>query len=353
MRTLERWLSDLRLATRSLSRTPGFAAITALTLALAIGANAAIFATVNAVVVRPLPFANVDRLMYVAATAPGSEFPGEFGMPFETWFQIRDRSTRVESFAFFQFFTGTVRIGDRVERLQLSQPTYTLFATLAATPVLGRLPGPDDDMRTALLSYRIWQDWLGATPDVIGKTYIIDGEPREIIGVLGPEFRFPSENVAAWVPVDVRLDRIDLGEPGSGAVARVKAGVAAESLEDELTGLVQQLPDRFGTSSAYARLLPQLHVVARPLRTEIVGRRRARSASSLPRPSSSSSLPAPTSAISSRSAPRAGATNWRFGRPSVRSVVNSCGRSSARSSSSLSPPRFWPSPSRASPYPCF
>jgi putative ABC transport system permease protein len=271
MPSIERWLRDLRLAARSLSRTPGFAAITALTLALAIGANAAIFAAVNAVVISPLPFAHVDRLMYVTAAAPGSEFSGEFGLPLESLFQIRDRATRVENFAFFQSFTGTVRIGDRVERLQLSQPTYTLFATLGAAPVLGRLPGPEDDMRTAMLSYRIWQDWLGGATDVIGKSYVVDGEPREIIGVLGPEFRFPNANVAAWIPTEARLDRIDLGQPGDGAVARVKAGVSAESLERELTDLVQQLPVRFGTSSAYDRLLPRLHVVARPLKTEIVG----------------------------------------------------------------------------------
>jgi putative ABC transport system permease protein len=271
MRMLEHWLRDVRLATRSLARTPGFAAVTVLTLALAIGANAAIFAAVNAVLINPLPFAHADRLMFVAATAPGSEFQAEFGVPTESFLQIRDRSALVEDFAFYQSFTGTVRIGDRVERLSLSQPTYTLFATLGARPVLGRLPVRDDDMRTALLSHRIWQDWLGSAPDVIGKTYIIDGTPREIIGVLGPEFRFPHEGVVAWVPMDIRLDRIDPGEPGLSAVARVKPGVTPDALARELTGLVRQLPDRFGDNAAYTRLLPRLEVVTRPFKTAIVG----------------------------------------------------------------------------------
>lgn len=271
MRMLEHWLRDLRFASRSLARTPGFAAVTVFTLALAIGANAAIFAAVNAVLIKPLPFPHADRLMYVTAAAPGSEFAGDVGLPYESFLQLRDRSTLVEGFAFYQYFTGTVRIGDRVERLQLSQPTYTLFATLGATPVLGRLPGPDDHMRTALLSYRIWRDWLGGAADVIGRSYIIDGAPREIIGVLGPDFRFPTEGVVAWVPVDVRLGDVALGEIGPGAVARMKPGVAAGDLERELTGLVRQLPERFGNNANYARLLPHLQVVARPLQTQLVG----------------------------------------------------------------------------------
>lgn len=271
MPTFEHWLKDLKFAVRSLARTPGFVAITAATLALAIGANAAIFAVVNAVLIAPLPFANADRLMYVAATAPGSEYSGEFGLFDESFVQVRERSRLVEDFALYSSGTGTLRIGDRVERPPLAMVTYNLFATLGARPVLGRLPGPDDDGRVALLSHRIWQDWLGGDPDVIGKTFIVDGDPREIVGVMGPELSFPGDNIAAWMPFDVRPSPDGLGQPSGGAIARVRPGVSADDVARELTGLVRQLPDRFGNNAAYARLLPRLQVVTRSLRTEMVG----------------------------------------------------------------------------------
>jgi predicted permease len=271
MRLLDHWLRDLRFAARSLLRTPAFAAVTAATLALAVGANTAVFAVVNAVLIDPLPFAHASRLMFVAGTAPGSELSGEFGLFLESFLHVRGRSPLVEDFAVFFTSTGTLRIGDRVERPRLCGLTYNMFDTLGAQPMLGRLPGPSDDDRTALLSYRIWQEWADGDPNVIGRTYIVDGEPREIIGVMGPHFRFPSDDTVAWMPFDIRLDRVPLGQPGAGAIARVSPGSTSDAVARELTGLLRQLPDRFGNNAAYARLLPRLQVVARPLRTELVG----------------------------------------------------------------------------------
>lgn len=270
MLTFEHWLRDLKFAARSLARTPGFAAITAATLALAIGANAAIFAVVNAVLITPLPFANADRLMFVAATAPGSELAGEFGLFEESFVQVREQSRLVEDYALFSSGTGTLRIGDRVERPRLAMVTYNLFATLGAQPVLGRLPGPDDE-RVALLSHQVWKDWLGGAPDVIGQTFIVNGAPREIVGVLGPAFGVAFDGVAAWMPFDVRPAADGLGQPGAGAIVRVRPGASPEDVARELTGLVRQLPDRFGNNAAYARLLPSLQVVTRALRAEMVG----------------------------------------------------------------------------------
>ena len=103
------------------------------------------------------------------------------------------------------------------------------------------------------------------------RTFVVDGEPREIVGVMGPDFRFPSDRTAAWSVMDRRPAADALGQPGGNAVARVRPGVGIENLEQELTGLLRQLPDRFGQNAAYARILPHLQVVARPLREELVG----------------------------------------------------------------------------------
>src|SRR5689334_14223610 len=141
--TLEQWGRDLRHAARSLRRTPGFAAVTIATLALAIGANAAIFSVVDAVLIRPLPYAHSDRLLFLAANAPGSERAGEFGLFDEGVVHYRERSRLLEDLAVYNSFTNTLRVNDRVERVRMSMVSWPLFSTLGAAPVLGRLPGAE------------------------------------------------------------------------------------------------------------------------------------------------------------------------------------------------------------------
>ena len=271
MHLLEQAWRDMKQATRSLRRTPGFTGIAIVTLALAVGAATMVFAVVDTVLLRPLPFAQTDRLMYVAATAPGSEFDGEFGLFDESFIQVRDRSKTVQSLAFFQSGTGTVRIGERVERLRVAAVTWNFFETLGLRPIVGHLPDADDTKGKALLTYAIWKDWLGGDPNVIGRTYIIDGGPCEIIGVMGPDIRFPNDGVVAWLPYDIRPGDVHPGETGAGAVARLAPGATAGAAALELTNLTRQLPDRFGANAAYDRLLPRLQVLVRPLAEEIAG----------------------------------------------------------------------------------
>ena len=117
------WLTDMRFAARSLQRTPGFSIVTIGTLGLAIGVNAAMFGVVDAVLLKPLPYANVDRLVHVAATAPGSGLADEFGVSSEFYVHYKERSKLLEDVAIYNSFTNTVRLGDRVERVRISSPT--------------------------------------------------------------------------------------------------------------------------------------------------------------------------------------------------------------------------------------
>jgi len=270
--TLEQWGRDFRHAARSLRRSPGFAAVTVITLALAIGANAAIFSVVDAVLIRPLPYGHADRLLFLTATAPESDLPREFGLFDEGFVHYRERSRLVEDLAFYNAYTGTLRVGDRVERVRMSSPTYTLFSTLGATPLLGRLPVAEDESRVAVISHTLWQTWFAGDPGVIGRTYQMDGDPRTIIGVMGPQFRFPTDRTLLWLPdalraADVRAE-VGVGIP---AVARMAAGAAPDDVARELTGLSRDLPDRFGGSAPYARLIDRMKIVARPLADEMLG----------------------------------------------------------------------------------
>lgn len=268
---VEQWVRDLRHAARSLGRTPGFTVVTIATLALAIGANAAIFSVVDAVLIRPLSYAHADRLLFVAATAPGSELPREFGLFDEGVVHYRERSRLLEDLAVYNSFTNTLRVGERVERVRMSMPSYTLFSTLGAAPIHGRLPVAADE-NTAVISYTLWQTWFAGDPGVIGRTYPMFGRPRTIIAVMGPRFRFPTDATLLWLPFNFRAADLTADVEGTwAAVARIKPGAGPDDVARELTGLSADMPRRFGGTPRYARLIERMRIVARPLPDEMLG----------------------------------------------------------------------------------
>ena len=126
------WTRDLKHAVRMLRRTPGFLAVSVATLGLAIGVTAGMFAVVNVVLLDPLPYAHPDRLVYIGASAPGSEIPGEFGVSAEFFIQYSEQSKLLEDAGTFNNFTATFRIDERAERIWMSSSTPSLFTTLGA-----------------------------------------------------------------------------------------------------------------------------------------------------------------------------------------------------------------------------
>lgn len=268
---LESWMLDLKFGARSLRRTPGFALVAIGTLAIAFGVTTGMFTVVNAMLIQPLPYAHPDRLLFVSGTAPGSDLPPDLGVSSEFFIHYRERATLLEDVALIDSFTSTLRVRDRVERVRMSMPTYTLFTTLGATPILGRLPVATDESRTALISYALWQNWFGGDPNVIGQSHSMSGDNRTIIGVIGPEFAFPTEGTLLWIPTDVPLADIRLGDFGSPMVVRMKPGTTADAVARELTTLAKELPSRFGGSPAYARVMSQYQAVTRPLADQVVG----------------------------------------------------------------------------------
>ena len=269
---IDLWRLDLTYAGRSLRRSPGFAAVTVLTLALAMGVTAGIFTVVNTVLIQPLPFSNPDRLVYIAGTAPGSDLPPEFGVSSEFFVHYRQRSSLLEDVAVFSTGTSTLRVGDRVERVSMAFPTYTLFTTLGARPILGRLPEASDGQTVAVISHTLWQTWFGGRDDVIGQVHFMGGDRRTIVGVMAPEFRFPTDATLLWISSDIREGAgLQVGRFGGGMVARLKAGATHDDVARELTGLARELPGRFGGSAAYARVMGQYLAVVRPLADQVLG----------------------------------------------------------------------------------
>ncbi len=268
---LNDWLNDLRHAARALRRSPGFAIVTIGTLGLAIGANVGMFSVVDAVLLNPLPYGDVDRVVSIAGSAPGSDMPGEFEVSFEFYVQYLEQSELLDDVAIYGSFTSTLRTADRVERIRMSQGTISLFSVLSATPILGRLPVAEDQSGVVLLSYGLWQSWFGGDSAILGRTYDVSGNSRTVIGVMGPDFRFPVDDTQLWYPATVRLDDITPGRFGIPMIARMKPGVTPEALASELTTLARRLPTRFGGSANYARIMEQYHAVVRPLQDEMLG----------------------------------------------------------------------------------
>src|SRR6185436_16680559 len=144
---LESWIRDFKHGARSLLRAPGFTFIVIATLALAIGANAAIFSLVNVVLLQPLPFPNSDRLVLIAGTAPGTDQPEEFGVADELYLEYRASVPAIEDAGIYGTGSSTTRVESRVEQLFLTQATPSVFSTLGAQVLHGRLPNDKDDGR--------------------------------------------------------------------------------------------------------------------------------------------------------------------------------------------------------------
>jgi putative ABC transport system permease protein len=269
--TRDEWTRDLRHAVRALRKAKGFTVVAVGTLALAIGAIACMFSVVDTVLLHPLPYAHVDRLVDISASAPGSDFPPEFPVSAEFYLQYKELSHLLEDVSTYNSFTNTLRVGDRVERIRMSEPTNTLFSTLGARPILGRLPTPEDEDHVAVISYALWQSWFDRDPAVLGRVYDMAGAKRTIVGVMGPEFHFPNDGTLLWISDEIHAEGLVPGRFGSNLVARTKPGVTPEALANELTALARHLPERFGGSPNYAHLLTQHRAVVRTLEERMLG----------------------------------------------------------------------------------
>jgi hypothetical protein len=208
--SFESWTSDFTHAARRLLRAPGFTMVTAATLALAIGANTAIFSVVDAVLINPLSYPNADRLVSIRGTAPGSDLPAVFAVGPEFFVAYRDDADLLENLGMYQTVQSTARTEDRVDRLFMAGVSSSVFTTLGARPALGRLPTKDDDAQRApvmVISHWLWTTWFGADASIIGRSFEAANTRRTVIGVMGPEFRFPDSRTALWLRASTADER--------------------------------------------------------------------------------------------------------------------------------------------------
>jgi predicted permease len=269
---LERWIREFRHAARSLGRAPGFTLVVVATLALAIGANAAIFSVVNAVLLAPLPYPHAGRLVHIGGTAPGTDQPEEFGVPDELYFEYRESVPGLEDIALYGTGSSTSRAEGQVDQLFVTQATPSFFTTLGAQPLHGRLPTDEDGGSVVVISHWLWRTWFASDPSVINKSYTFANATRTVIGVMKPEFRFPDERVAFWVPMTIRAAQVTPGGFGPRVVARMKPGTDRATLVAQLEPLARRVQQRLGGPAPYVRIMERHRPVVKPLREHLVGK---------------------------------------------------------------------------------
>jgi len=266
-------LAEFRQALRALAKGPAFTLIAVGTLGLAIGANATIFTLVDTVLLDPLPYPDPNRLVVLKGSAPGTRLGDEFDLAPEFLIQYQEQADLLESVASYGINTYTLSVDERVERVWMSNPSLSLFETLGVAPELGRLPTPEEGALAAVISHRLWESWFGGDPGVIGRSYLIAGSMRTVVGVMPPEFDFPSEDVAVWFPrlLSVPGAAISPGQFGLSLVARVRSGVEPEALLAQLDAIADRLPTQYGGSSAYTEIIDRFTPRVVPLKEALFG----------------------------------------------------------------------------------
>ena len=262
---------DVRHAWRSLLRTPGFVIAAVVTLSLAIGAVAGMFSVVNTVMLQPLLFPRPDQLVFLRGTAPGSDLPPQYDLGNEWYVHYKERSKLISGIFTFSYGTSTLRADNRVERIPMAWPTNDMYPTLGVRPQLGRLPVSSDNDDAIVISDQLWSSWFGRDKSVIGKWFFVSDSMKQVVGVMPAEFHFPDDNVMLWVSGEILPSGVRPGSLGTPIVARLKDGVTREQLATELAGLTKQLPERFGGSPQYARIIDQHRPIVMPIMERIVG----------------------------------------------------------------------------------
>src|SRR5438876_180161 len=239
-------LADLRYAVRTLRKSPGFAAAALLTLALAIGSNTAVFSVVNGVLLRPVPFAEQDRLFMLAEQSR----QGAFRPPsYPTFLDWRAQSSAFAGLAYVR--GGGQRLAglEGVQSIPASFVSPGFFATLGERPLLGRLFTPDEERagaHIAILSYDLWQGRFGGDPHILGKTLSLTAGVFSVVGVLPHDVAYPpwaSEQLYVPIATVAATDRA-LTQRGFHAdcriIGRLKPGITLEQAKTDLEGVARR-----------------------------------------------------------------------------------------------------------------
>jgi putative ABC transport system permease protein len=279
-------LQDVRYGSRTLLHSPGFAVVALVTLALGIGGNTAVFSVVNAITLRPLPYAEPDRLamLWIEDQKRGLHEERASPLLVDDW---RQGSRLFSSMAMYSD-NMAVLAGETPERAQTTFVSASFFSLLGVAPVAGRSLTDEDEpiaSLVAVISHSLWQRRFGGSPDAIGKTLRIDGDansykkgPRtvRVVGVMPPEFAFPSKATQVWEPATVywrwkseSVLRFSSSARRWAVIGRLRPGVTTREAQTEMSAVGQRLAAAYPVTDAD---FPGFAVNVVPLLDQIVGR---------------------------------------------------------------------------------
>ncbi|HEY3121574.1 MAG TPA: ABC transporter permease [Vicinamibacteria bacterium] len=269
----ESFRRDLRFAVRGLARSPAFAAAVAVTLAMGIGANTAIFSLLEALLLRPLPYRQPDRLAMVWQTEPGNATRDVAPANFLDW---RAQSRSFEGLAAFDWGARNLTGGSEPVRIQVATVSVNFFEVLGVVPAVGRSFAAEAG-REAVVSDGLWRRLLGGQPDVLGRRLLLDREAYEVVGVMPPGFAFPQD-VEVWLRAPHDVPELKL--PASvdirrlrdaryfRVIGRLAEGIHLPQVQAEMDAIAHRLEKSYPDANAHAG------INVMPLKEQLVGRTR-------------------------------------------------------------------------------
>jgi putative ABC transport system permease protein len=266
---MERLMQDIRYAARTLVRRPAFTVVAALTLALGIGANTAIYSVVDAVLMKPLPWPDGDRLMAVSGTRNGQP-SGVVYLDFKDW---RAQTTSFQELGAFRGQSVNLTGVETPDRLTGSFVNGAFLRIAGASVSQGRLMSDqeadvDTKQPVALITDAVWRTRFGSRPDVVGRKMVINGQPLEIIGVLRSDFQSPMFTPDVLLPLGYYPNAGDLttrGRPGIAVLGKLKPGVTVAQAQRDMDVIATRLAGEFPQTNGGAGISVQ------SLREQIVG----------------------------------------------------------------------------------
>ncbi len=246
-------IQDVRYGLRLLWRRPGFTAVAVITLALGIGANTTTFSTVNAMLLRPFPFPNLNRIVTVWETAPKQDDNHLSPAPanFREW---SEQSTQIDQLAAVRGWDANLTGGSVAEHVEGSQVTANFFSLLGMRPQLGRYIGSADFQGgvapVVVISHRFWQQHLGADPGLVGRQLLLNGQKFIVIGITSADFDFPTGS-KVWTPLDLNgTAKEDRENHYLTVFGRMKDGVSISQAQANLETIAASLGKQYPKTNA-------------------------------------------------------------------------------------------------------
>jgi putative ABC transport system permease protein len=275
MGRMDRISQELRHAARRLVRSPAFTLTAVATLALAIGANAAIFAIVQRVVLNPLPYPDSDRLIELDHGSVGLHIVSGMGNTPGLYLHYVERSRTLTAAAVYRSVDRTLSGEGEPERVRVTRATPSLASVLRVSPMVGRWfteqEGTPGAAPVAVLSHALWARRYDRSPAVVGRPIALDGVPMAIVGVMPPTFAFPDRGVDVWIAEPLARAQ-GFGLWNYTGVARLRDGVTLDAARRELNGLIGDVVAAFpGDATAVGNVETRLTFTGRALKEATVG----------------------------------------------------------------------------------